>query len=166
WRDALYDSATAGAQSLRGSIIQRKARASCSEIVSMIRVYSLSERNRSGGVMLKSIFSRTLVLTLMLAGLAVAQEIHLPPMVRQGPNTSNIPVRSQEEADRERARKANEMLQMEIKRDTEKLFQLTTELKDSVDRSDRGVLPADTLKKAEQVEKLAHSVKSKIKQSY
>ena len=132
----------------------------------MIRVYSLSERNRSGGVMLKPIFSRTLVLTLMLAGLAVGQEIHLPPMVRQGPNTSNIPVRSQEEADRERARKANEMLQMEIRRDTEKLLQLTTELKDFVDKSDQGILSVDILKKAEQVEKLARSVKSKIKQSY
>jgi hypothetical protein len=135
-------------------------------MVSMIRVYSLSERNRSGGVMLKPIFSRTLVLTLMLAGLAVGQEIHLPPMVRQGPNTSNIPVRSQEEADRERARKANEMLQMEIRRDTEKLLQLTTELKDFVDKSDQGILSVDILKKAEQVEKLARSVKSKIKQSY
>ena len=102
----------------------------------------------------------------MLAGLAVGQEIHLPPMVRQGPNTSNIPVRSQEEADRERARKANEMLQMEIRRDTEKLLQLTTELKDFVDKSDQGILSVDILKKAEQVEKLARSVKSKIKQSY
>jgi len=102
----------------------------------------------------------------MLAGLAVGQEIHLPPMVRQGPNTSNIPVRSQEEADRERARKANEMLQMEIRRDTEKLLQLTTELKDFVDKSDQGILSVDILKKAEQVEKLARRVKSKIKQSY
>ena len=110
--------------------------------------------------------SLTLLFAWVNASLAFGQQIHLPPMVQQGPNTSNIPVRSQEEADRERARKANEMLQMEIKRDTEKLFQLTTELKDSVDKSDQGVLPADTLKKAEQVEKLAHSVKSKIKQSY
>jgi hypothetical protein len=117
--------------------------------------------------MLKPISSRTLVLTLMLSGLAFGQDpVHLPPMVRQGPSTSNIPVRTQEEADRERARKANEMLQMEIKRDTEKLFQLTTELKDFVEKSDQGILPADILKKAEQVEKLAHSVKSKLKQSY
>ncbi|MGA8313104.1 MAG: hypothetical protein WB755_23975 [Terriglobales bacterium] len=117
--------------------------------------------------MLKPILPLTLFFTLVFGGLAFGQdEIHLPPMVRQGPNTSNIPVRTQDEADRERARKANEMLQMEIKRDTEKLFQLTTELKDFVEKSDQGVLPADILKKAEQVEKLAHSVKSKLKQSY
>jgi hypothetical protein len=112
------------------------------------------------------IFSLTLLFASVTSGLAVGQQIHLPPMVQQGPNTSNIPVRTQEQADRERAQKANEMLQMEIKRDTEKLFQLTTELKDFVDKSDPGILPADILKKAEQVEKLAHSVKSKIKQSY
>jgi hypothetical protein len=117
--------------------------------------------------MLKPILPLTLFFTLVFGGLAFGQyEIHLPPMVRQGPNTSNIPVRTQEDADRERSRKANEMLQMEIKRDTEKLFQLTTELKDFVEKSDQGVLPADILKKAEQVEKLAHSVKSKLKQSY
>jgi hypothetical protein len=116
--------------------------------------------------MRKPMLSLALLFASVTTSLAFGQQIHLPPMVQQGPNTSNIPVRSQEEADRERARKANEMLQMEIKRDTEKLFQLTTELKDSVDKSDQGVLPADTLKKAEQVEKLAHSVKSKIKQSY
>jgi hypothetical protein len=112
------------------------------------------------------VFSLTLVLTSLIAGLASGQQIHLPPMVQQGPNTSNIPVRSQEEADRERARKANEMLQMEIKRDTEKLVQLTGELKDSIDKSTQGMLAADTVKKAEQIEKLARSVKSKLKQSY
>jgi hypothetical protein len=119
-----------------------------------------------GAVMLKHILPPILVLTLALAGFAFGQQIHLPPMVQQGPSTSNVPIRTQEQEDRERARKANEMLQMEIRRDTEKLFQLTTELKDLVDKSNQGILSADLLKKAEQVEKLAHSVKSKLKQSY
>jgi hypothetical protein len=115
----------------------------------------------------KRILRLILVLTCATAGLAFGQgEIHLPPLVQQGPSTSNVPVRSQEEADRERARKANEMLQMEIRRDTEKLAQLSAELKESVDKSSQGILPVDTLKKAEQIEKLARSVKSKLKQSY
>ena len=87
-------------------------------------------------------------------------------MVQQGPNTSSVPIRTQEEVERERVKKAYEMLQMEIRRDTEKLAQLTAELKEAVDKSSQGLLPADTLKKAEQIEKLARSVKSKIKQSY
>jgi hypothetical protein len=114
------------------------------------------------------IFSLTLLLA-CVAAVAFGQsggQIHLPPLVQQGPSTSNIPVRTQEEADRERAKKANEMLQVEIKRDTEKLVQLSADLKESVDKSSQGILAADTFKKAEQIEKLARSVKSKIKQSY
>ncbi|MGH9504167.1 MAG: hypothetical protein ACRD20_15055 [Terriglobales bacterium] len=105
-------------------------------------------------------------LFLWTTGSLFAQDVHLPPSVRQGPTTSNVPVRTEEEVDRERVKKAYEVLQVEIKRDTEKLFQLTGELKEAVDKSDQGILPADTLKKAEQIEKLAHSVKSKIKQTY
>ena len=54
---------------------------------------------------------------------------------------------------------------MEIKRDTEKLFQLSTDLKEYVDKN-QGILSLDAVKKAEQIEKLAHGLKSKIKQSF
>jgi hypothetical protein len=107
-----------------------------------------------------------LVLCSTCLSVAFGQDIHLPPSVRQGPNTSNIPVRTEEQIDRERAQKANELLQMEIKRDTEKLFTLSSELKDFVDQHSQGVLSLDAVKKAEQIEKLAKSLKSKIKQSY
>jgi hypothetical protein len=116
--------------------------------------------------MLKLILSLSFLLTVATAGLASGQSIHLPPSVRQGPDTANVPVRTQEQADQERIRKANEFRQEEIKRDTEKLFQLSAELKDFVDKSNQGILSVDALKKAEQIEKLAHNVKSKIKQSY
>ena len=116
--------------------------------------------------MLKLLLSLSLLLNLATAGLGFGQTIHLPPSVRQGPDTASVPVRTQEEADRERIKKANELRQEEIKRDTEKLFQLSTELKDFVDKSNQGILSLDALKKAEQIEKLAHSVKSKLKQSY
>lgn len=116
--------------------------------------------------MRNTIFSLVLWFACGTAGLAFGQQIHLPPLVQQGPGTSNIPVRSEEEADRERAKKANEMLQIEIKRDTEKLVQLSADLKESVDKSSQGILAADMFKKAEQIEKLARSLKSKIKQSY
>jgi hypothetical protein len=115
--------------------------------------------------MCKPILWLTLVLSWATASLAFGQadnQLHLP----LEPSASSIPARTQEEADRERTKKAYELLQVEIKRDTEKLAQLTGELKDSVDKSGQGILPADTLKKAEQIEKLARTVKSKIKQSY
>ncbi len=98
--------------------------------------------------------------------LAFGQGIMVPPMVREGPSTSNIPVRTEEQIERERAQKANKLLQAEIKQDTEKLFTLSSELKEFMDQHSQGVLSLDAVKKAEQIEKLAHNLKSKIKQSY
>jgi hypothetical protein len=40
---------------------------------------------------------------------------------------------------------------------------LSTELKDYVDKTNADVLSVEVLKKAEQIEKLAHSVKEKMK---
>jgi hypothetical protein len=62
-------------------------------------------------------------------------------------------------------RKANEQRQADLKRDTEKLLKLTTELKDYVDKTNANVLSMDVIKKAEEIEKLAHSVKMKMRGS-
>jgi hypothetical protein len=107
---------------------------------------------------------------LATAGLALGQQndgtIHLPPSVSNSPSMGNVPVRSSDDMQKEQMKKANEIRQEEIRRDTEKLYQLSTELRDFVDKSRQGVLSLDAIKKAEQIEKLAHSVKSKMKQSY
>ena len=50
-----------------------------------------------------------------------------------------------------------------LKHDTDKLLKLSVELKESVDRSDENVLSVEVIKKAEEIEKLAHSVKEKMK---
>lgn len=50
-----------------------------------------------------------------------------------------------------------------LKHDTEKLLKLSLELKESVDKSDENVLSLDVIKRAEEIEKLAHSVKEKMK---
>jgi hypothetical protein len=47
--------------------------------------------------------------------------------------------------------------------DTDKLVALTTALKEQVDESNKDVLSLDMIKKAEEIEKLAHSVKERIK---
>jgi TolA-binding protein len=96
---------------------------------------------------------------------ALAQTIHLPPAVSQSQSTGTIPVRSGDEIQKEQMRRANELRREEIKRDMEKLFQLSSELREFVEK-DQGVLSLDAIKKAEQMEKLAHSVKTKMKQSY
>ncbi len=60
-------------------------------------------------------------------------------------------------------KKANEERQAELKRDAEKLLKLSTELKDYVDKSNENVLSVDVIRKAEEIEKLAHNVKTKMK---
>ena len=50
-----------------------------------------------------------------------------------------------------------------LKHDTDRLLKLSVELKQSVDKSDENVLSLDVIKKAEEIEKLARSVKEKMK---
>jgi hypothetical protein len=53
--------------------------------------------------------------------------------------------------------------QKRLEADTEKLVALTTALKAQVDESNKDILSVDMIKKAEEIEKLAHSVKERIK---
>jgi hypothetical protein len=54
--------------------------------------------------------------------------------------------------------------QKRLEADTEKLVALTTALKAQVDESNKDILSVDMIKKAEEIEKLAHSVKERIKE--
>jgi len=64
---------------------------------------------------------------------------------------------------RELVKRANLERQAALKADTDKLVKLAGELKQYVDKSNENVLSVDVLKKAEEIEKLAHSVKDKMK---
>ena len=50
-----------------------------------------------------------------------------------------------------------------LKNDTDRLLRLSVELKSYVDKSDENVLSVDVIKRAEEIEKLAKSVKDKMK---
>jgi hypothetical protein len=65
--------------------------------------------------------------------------------------------------ERNMAKKANLERQAQLQRDTDRLVDLTTELKHYVDKSNENILSIEVMKKAEQIEKLAHSVKEKMK---
>jgi hypothetical protein len=71
----------------------------------------------------------------------------------------NVPPRIQKDLEK----KANEQRQAELKRDTERLLKLSTELKEYVDKSNEHILSVDVIKKADEIEKLAHSVKTKMR---
>jgi hypothetical protein len=68
--------------------------------------------------------------------------------------------------ERDMAKRANLERQADIKRDTDKLLKLATELKESVDKTTESTLSLDVVKRAEEIEKLAHSVKEKMKGPY
>lgn len=61
------------------------------------------------------------------------------------------------------AKKAAKERVAALKTDTDKLLRLSIELKTYVDKSDENVLSLDVIKKAEEIEKLAKSVKDKMK---
>ena len=88
-----------------------------------------------------------------------------PPSVRQEPTTGNLPVRTEEDIDRERAQRPTRCCRTKSSATPKKLFQLSTDLKEYADKN-QGILSLDAAKKAEQIEKLAHGLKSKIKQTY
>jgi len=88
------------------------------------------------------------------------------PLPNPGFPSQQAPSADQETQDRiqkEMAKKANQERQAQLKRDTEHLFQLATELKQYVDKTNENTLSVEVVKKAEEIEKLAHSVKEKMK---
>jgi nitric oxide reductase activation protein len=99
----------------------------------------------------------------LLALPAVAQN---PPRPPQRPDLSAAP---SDESDaetrmaREAEKKASEERYAALKTDTDKLLKLAVELKGYVDKSNEHVLSLDVVKKADEIEKLARSVKDKMK---
>ena len=93
---------------------------------------------------------------------AYAQRPLTPPRV-DGSVVPPTEDENRERIERDMAKKANLERQAALKADTDKLLKLATELKASVDKSNENTLSIDVLKKAEEIEKLAHSVKDKMK---
>ncbi len=80
----------------------------------------------------------------------------VPPNTETGDNV-------QQQMAHDLAKKVNEQRQKTLIDDTDKLVKLAGELKDYVDKSNADVLSLDVIKKADQIEKLARSVKEKMK---
>jgi len=106
----------------------------------------------------------SLCLLLAIPGKAQTQA----PSPRTPGRTESVPTTgdaddNQQRLARDMAKKANQSRQALLKADTDRLLKLAVELKDSVDKSSENVLSLDVVKKAEEIEKLAHSVKDKMK---
>jgi len=109
--------------------------------------------------------SPIILLTIVLSAVLALTPAHVFAQQR-GVQPIPTPVPQEPEptpAQRELAKKANLERQAEIKRDTDKLLKLATELKQYVDKTNADMLSLDVLKKAEEIEKLAHNVKERMK---
>ena len=87
----------------------------------------------------------------------------MPPLRGEAGPVADDANEAQDRLARDMAKKANQTRQAILKADTDKLLKLAVELKDYVDKSNENVLSLEVLKKAEEIEKLAHSVKDKMK---
>lgn len=115
-----------------------------------------------------------LFVSLSAARHSLAQSVHVPvpqnvPQSQNltiGSRPSTAPTGSDDEIQRQQAIAANLQRQVEIRRDAEKMAALMQDLRSYLARSDQGVMSVEAIKKAEEIEKLAHRVKSKMKQSF
>lgn len=71
-----------------------------------------------------------------------------------------------EKMEREQLKALNKERQEELKKDTDKLFKLATELKQSVDKTNEHILSLQVINKADEIEKLAREIKKKMKEAY
>ena len=88
--------------------------------------------------------------------------MHLPPLAEQS-QSMGVPEKTEDQVNQERLQKYRELRQQELHHDIDQLYQLTSELKEYMDKNGNAVLSLDMLKKAEKMEKLAHSVRTKLK---
>jgi hypothetical protein len=73
----------------------------------------------------------------------------------------SIPERARDE----QANLRNNERQRKLADDTAKLLALATELKEQVDKTNKNILSVDVIKKADEIEKLAKSVKERMRGS-
>lgn len=120
---------------------------------------------------------RSAILTLLLLFSAACFAQQAPA---QPPDASTgLPAATQEETDPQFHRRRNDETldkmekdqqkqlnldrQKQLQKDTERLLTLATELKQYVDRTNENILSLEVMKKAEEIEKLAHQVRDKMK---
>ncbi len=107
------------------------------------------------------VFFCLLLFLITFPGRSFPQDTSLP-LPRATPGNDDEPA-APPRIQKEMEKKANAQRQAELKRDAEKLLKLSTELKEYVDKSNENVLSVDVVRRAEEIEKLAHSVKVKMR---
>jgi hypothetical protein len=80
-----------------------------------------------------------------------------------GPGTAAVAQSEAQQSETQKAGAANAQRKTQIADDTAKLLKLATDLKTEVDKTDKDTLSVNVIRKAGEIEKLAHSVREKTK---
>jgi hypothetical protein len=96
-----------------------------------------------------------------------------PPVTKQGQQMPGMPPKPGTDPanpdpinphrEEQQAQLRNTDRQKRLVEDTDKLLALATDLKQQVDKTTKDTLSVDVIKKADEIEKLAHSVKERMK---
>jgi hypothetical protein len=87
---------------------------------------------------------------------------HLPPELNRIPDSNQANDINDQQKKKDNFEAANAERKKEIASDTTKLLKLATELKAEVDKTNKDTLNLKVVRKADEIEKLAHSVKEKM----
>lgn len=105
--------------------------------------------------------------TVLAAQRTASQTPQLPPTIQtdpaaiEAPSGPPDPMRARMDEDRRKA--LNDDRHKRLAADVDKLIALTTELKSDVDKTTKDELSLEVIKKAQEIEKLAHDVQSRMK---
>lgn len=95
------------------------------------------------------------------------QQPKIPPYMQPGPDPLNptpaLPDPVRAKMDEERMKAMNDDRHKRLAADVDKLLALSTELKTDVDKTTKDELSVEVIKKAQEIEKLAHDVQSRMK---
>jgi hypothetical protein len=85
------------------------------------------------------------------------------PVIGSDPSSISGDIPPNPQMEESQAKMRNSERQKQLVADTQKLLALANELKSDVDKSTKDQLSLDVIRKAEEIEKLAHSVRDKMK---
>ncbi len=104
------------------------------------------------------------LLSFILSIPAQSQPQDLPSEQLPGIGPPGPPISpEQRRIEHDRAKLMNKERFDSLKRDTDKLLELATELKQNVDRANENTLSLDVIKKADEIDKLAKQIREKMK---
>ena len=88
---------------------------------------------------------------------------HLPPELNRIPNSNQANDINSRQAKNKSFEAANAARKKQISDDSAMLLKLATDLKTEVDKTNQDTLSVGVIRKAEEIEKLAHGIKEKMK---